>query len=296
MSETSIAQMRFRGTGMAYAIRLSDGKFILVDGGMSFDKDGPYLYEYLRRRSGDEGIVIAAWLFTHGHVDHVALAARFMTEYRNSIRIERILYNIPRGEDFNGYDAGGIDGEAEDAWFRAVELYPEALLHEVRTGEVFCFSGATVEVLTSAEDRYPDPPTNRNQTSAVYKLTLESGVRFMVLGDAWGERLIQLIDPASPLYVSEDKLKCEILQVSHHGLAVASPIHYEGVRELYRRIDPSICFWPTPAERFYNDTWCQDEKYIYNRFLLDKVKERNFHQTQMVEVDGETLRISLLDE
>ena len=60
--------------------------------------------------------------------------------------IERILYNIPQCFDFNGYDAGGKDAEYEAAWFRAVKLYPEALLHEVKTGEVFELSGARIEV------------------------------------------------------------------------------------------------------------------------------------------------------
>ena len=298
MAGSTVAQIKLKSGGMSYAIRLTDKKFILIDGGTSFDLDGAYLFDYLSERTEGDRIVIAAWLFTHGHRDHIELAARFMTEYRDKIEIERILYNIPQGIDFCGYDAEvgkGVDAIAEEAWFSAVKLYPEALLHEVGTGEVFSFSGVTVEVLTAAEDRYPDPPTNRNDTSAVYKLTLEGGMRFMVLGDAFGDRLLALLDPASPIYCPEEKLACELLQVAHHGLAVAGYSQFEGVRELYRKIAPRICFWPTYARRFYNDPWRRDEKYIYNRFLLDSVGSYNFHNSQTVEIKTEDMSVTLVD-
>ncbi|MBO7762257.1 MAG: MBL fold metallo-hydrolase [Clostridia bacterium] len=298
MSHSTVAQIKLKSGGMSYAIRLSDGRFILIDGGTSFEADGAYLYEYLCSRTEGEKVVIAAWLFTHGHLDHVALAARFMTVYRESIRIERILYNIPVGIDFCGYDAKvGNDRDAifEREWFEAVRLYPEADLHEVRTGEVFRIGDIVIEVLLSAEDRYPDPPTNRNETSAVFKLTFENGVRFMVLGDAMGARLAKLVDPASSLFCHEGRLQCEILQVAHHGLAVASYEYFGAIETLYRRISPRICFWPTYAHRFYNDPWCQDEKYIYNRFLLCSVRERNFHSSQTVEINTEDLTVTLLE-
>lgn len=292
----TVAQIKLMSGGMSYAIQLSDGKFILVDGGTSFDMDGARLYKYLFDRSGGEKPIIAAWLFTHGHIDHIALASKFMTEYKDCIRIERILYNIPTGEDFNGYDAGSDDGIYENEWFEAVKLYPDAFVHEVHTGEVYNISGATVDVVTSAFDRYPDPPTNRNDTSAVYKITFENGVSFMLLGDAFGDRLSRLIDESSPIYRTEEQLKSDIMQVAHHGLAVvSSESQYEAVYELYRRIAPSVCFWPTFATRFYNDTWCQSEKYIYNRFLLDSVKERNFHSSQTVEINTDDMTVSLVE-
>ncbi len=294
MSHTTVAQLKLCGAGMCYAIRLSDGKFILVDGGVDHDADRARLYHYMKARTESGIPTVAAWLFTHGHYDHIALAAHFMTEYRDAVRIERILYNIPAG-DFNGYDAGGVDGEYEEKWFEAVKFHPNALLHEVKTGEVFEVSGATVEVIISAYDRYPDPPTNRNQTSAIFKLTFENGRSFMVLGDAMSERLVYLLDPASPIYCPAERLRSDILQVAHHGLAVCAPEQYEGVRELYRRIAPTVCFWPTSARRFYNDPWCQAEKHIYNRFLLAHAKERNFHLSQTVEVNTEDMSIAIVE-
>ena len=295
MGNITLAQLKIAGGGMSYVIHCADGKFVLIDGGYYCEEDEARLYDYLRSRAEGGRPVIAAWLFTHGHYDHVGLAARFMVDRKDSVTIERFLYNIPvEGFDFSGYDAGGKDAEYEAAWFRAVKLYPEADCHEVQTGEVYDASGIRIEVLTCAYDKYPDPPTNRNQSSAVYQLTFPNGVRFMVLGDACGNRLLQLNDPASPIYRTDEQLKSDILQVAHHGLAVCGAPQYEGVRELYRRIAPSVCFWPTPAKRFYNDPWCQAEKHIYNRFLLESVRERNFHHTQTVEIDVEDMSVSVM--
>lgn len=294
MNHTTVAQIKLDGAGMSYAIQLPCGSFILIDGGIDCDTDRARLYRYLCERTKVGPPTVAAWLFTHGHHDHIALAAHFMTEYRDAVRIERILYNIPSG-DFCGYDAGGVDGEYEEKWFLAVKCHPDAMLHEVKTGEVFECGGARIEVLTSAEERYPDPPTNRNETSAVYKLTFENGRSFMVLGDAWGDRLVHLLDPASPIFCPDEVLRSDLLQVAHHGLAVCSYPDYPAMRELYRKISPSVCFWPTSAARFYNDPWCRDEKHIYNRFLLEHAGERNFHLSETVEVDTEDMSITVVE-
>lgn len=293
MKETA-AQLELSIGGMLYAITTADGKFVLIDSGVFCEEDLTRLYRYLKGRAEGK-IVIAAWLFTHGHYDHIDLATQFMNRYREEIKIEKILYNIPtEGFDFNGYDAAGKDAAYEEAWFSAVKNYPEAYLHEVRTGEEFSFSGLTVKVLTCAHDRYPDPPTNRNETSAIFRLTFECGRRFIVLGDAMGQRIPKLIDPTSPIYCPPEELKADILQVAHHGLAVAHQEHFEAIKETYRRIAPSVCFWPVPAHRFYNDTWCQKPVYTYNRFLLDTVGERNLHHTQTAEVALDDLTISIL--
>lgn len=294
MKET-VAQLELELGGMLYAVTLADGKFVLIDGGIYTAADSARLYRYLKARAEGD-IVIAAWLFTHGHYDHVGLASQFLTEHRDELSVERFLYNIPaEGATFPKDDtANGDNARYEKAIFEAFARYPEALVHEVRTGEEFTFSGLTVKVLTTAYDRYPDPPTNRNHTSAIFRLTFGSGRRFMVFGDACGERFAKLLDPTSPIYCPPEELKSDILQVTHHGLAVAASTDYEAVREVYREVAPSVALWPVPAHRFYNDTWCQKEVYIYNRFLLDTLKERNLHHTQTAEIALDDLTISIL--
>lgn len=292
--KTSVAQLEV-SAGMAYAIQLSDGRFIMIDGGEHFDVDGERILRYLREKAQGEKPVIAAWFFTHGHSDHIQLAARFMVEYKNEVEIEKIAYNIPTNIEYNGYDKTSKrnNDESEAMWFQAVEAYPNENLHILRTGDEFTIDNVKVNVLTTAFDKYPDPPTNRNHTSAVMKFTFSCGTSFLAFGDAGGERLFNLIEQGSPIYCSDEMLKSDIMQVPHHGLKVVHADGYDKVLALYRKVAPKICFWPQKATRFYNDKLCQDEQYSYNRFLLDSVKDKNFHQTQTVVVEMEDLHITL---
>ena len=54
---TTVAQMELK-QGMSYAIQLSDGRFIMIDGGEHFEVDGERLYRYLCEKSQDEKPVI----------------------------------------------------------------------------------------------------------------------------------------------------------------------------------------------------------------------------------------------
>lgn len=292
--KTTVAQMEMKA-GMSYVIQLDDGRFILIDGGEHFDVDGARVYRYLCEKAQGEKPVIAAWFFTHGHRDHVKLAARFMEEYKNDVEIETINYNIPTDVDYTGFDktSGRGDAEAEEMWFKAIENFPNAERHILKTGDTFTFANARVDILTTAFEKYPDPPTSRNHTSAAFKITFANGKSFIVFGDSEGDRLVKLLDPTSPIYCTDETLKSDILQVPHHGLHVARATDYDTIVRLYHKIAPKICFWPQKADRFYNDPWCQSEQYPYNRFLLDSVKDKNFHETQTVVVDMDDLRISI---
>ena len=265
----------------------------MIDGGKGFEADGRRLYRYLCEKTTHEKPVIACWFFTHGHGDHIKLAAEFMCAYKDDVVIENIAYNIPTDVDFCGYDKGHGEEIIEAEWFKAIENFPKANRYVLKTGQIFKFSNARVDVLTTAFDPYPEQPTNRNQVSAILKTTFDNGKSFMMLGDAMGERLVALVDPNSSIYCTDEILKSDILQTAHHGLAVCSEKDYQTVAQLYRKIAPSVCFWSQKAARFYNDPWCQSTKYPYHRFLLDSVKERNFHQSQTVIVYIEDLSIEL---
>ena len=289
---TTVAQMELSG-GMSYVVQLENGKFILIDGGEHFEVDGERLYRYLCEKSQGEKPVIACWFFTHGHKDHLKLAAEFMYAYKNDVVIENIAYNVPRDIVFNGYDKDKGEEVNEVAWYEAIENFPSAKRCVLKTGETFTFANARVDILATAFDPYPSQPTNRNQVSAVIKITFENGKSFMLLGDAMDERLVALVDPSSSIYCTDDVLKSDIMQTAHHGLKVCSEKDYASVAELYRKIAPSICIWPQKASRFYNDSWCQSEKYPYHRFLWDTVKERNFHQSQTIVVYIDDLSVEL---
>ena len=110
-----------------------------------------------------------------------------------------------------------------------------------------------------------------------------------------GERLVRLADPTSHIYCTDERLKSDILQPAHHALAIGGADQFEAFCTLYRKIAPSVCLWPISAKRFYNDPWCQAEKYIYNQFLLNSVKECNIHGSQTVEIETDDMSITLVE-
>ena len=63
----------------------------------------------------------------------------------------------------------------------------------------------------------------------------------MITGDTDRSARWKFLDERYP----NEVLKCDILQAMHHGLC--------GYVELYQKIDPEICFWPTSAARFLGE-------------------------------------------
>jgi beta-lactamase superfamily II metal-dependent hydrolase len=76
-----------------------------------------------------------------------------------------------------------------------------------------------------------------NGTSAAWRVTFDDGTAFLVLGDCDNYACREI----AAMY--GDYVKSDILQVTHHGLM-------GGDKTLYQFIDPQICFWATPEERF----------------------------------------------
>lgn len=63
---------------MSYVIRLTDGRFIVIDGGREFEPDSERLYQCLKNGSSGQNPVIAAWIMTHPHSDHFHCFIEFM--------------------------------------------------------------------------------------------------------------------------------------------------------------------------------------------------------------------------
>ena len=291
----TLAQIELQDGGMSYAAQISEGKFILIDGGQSFENDGERLYNYLSAKKDTGKIIIAAWIFTHGHFDHIALATEFIKKYRSEIIIENILFDLPlEAPDFYSYPGEENHLAFEKEFIKTINSLKNTNLIEAKAGAEFDFSSVTVQVLSTHNERYPNPPVHRNNASAVYRLIFQNGVSFMVTGDAQGERIKELMNPDSPTFCTDVRLKSDILQVAHHGLRVSDECDYEAVLAFYKKISPKVVFWPIGKDRFLNDGWIRDKKYIYNDYLLTKAREKNFHHSVTAELNLNTLDVKIL--
>lgn len=159
---------------MSFAQRLSDGSFLLFDGGgkdlgtSTRDIDrAARIYETLKKYSPTEEIVISGWYFSHPHVDHMGGFVAFANYYINNpsynITLKNVIGYLPNVKTQTYVDEGG-----------AYSLTPEKIntynacfeklrangtnIHKAHVGQKFYFADTTLEVLFSYDLLTPKLP------------------------------------------------------------------------------------------------------------------------------------------
>ena len=234
------------GNGMSVVYRLSDGSFLIYDGG----NESVYslLYKCLKDLSEGGDIVISAWVMTHGHGDHYGALRRLALEgYSYDITIKEIWINpTSNGEDIFLHDTLKSD-------------YPKTKIRSLVYGEKFMLDKVQVEVLCTP-DVLPNRSDNtRNTMSIVTMLTID-GKKFLMTGDS--------DEPAWEYMVtkhSTHSLKCDYLQVPHHG------VFWAGTSEAYALMDPSHIIVPSTIENvnlYAIDSRAKPTQDLYKKFGL----------------------------
>lgn len=243
--------------GMSYLLQLSDGRFIVIDGGNSdaminvavqgangawgmgdqiSTQDAKRLYDTMCEMmpSDAQRPTVAMWYFSHVHGDHMNLAIDFLKNYAGKFNLELVAYNF-----LNFYNSA----TADKFRYRLETSFPEAETWIMHTGQTMQLPGCTVEVMSTPEDFVCTGKelTDPNNASVVIRITLAK-TSFMVLGDAY---------PTTGDFMRDaygEALQSDILQMAHHGFngAVSSD-------KFYDKIDPKICLWPCDEFRFQTD-------------------------------------------
>lgn len=270
---STFTQLKVR-SGMCYVVNLSDGSFIIVDGGEGGAEDCLRLYDFLKENSPHEKPTVALWVFTHSHSDHIGLAMQFIVDYKEKVNVEAFAYQFP---DCNKID---VSMESVEEMKKDIEVleqniqngYPTATIYTLHTGHSYYFSGVEIEILWTVDDTYPANYTSFNDLSCALRMKFANGRSVLLLGDCMHEACRRMA------HTYGDYLKSDILQVTHHGLI-------GGDKELYELINPEICFWPINEERFLGLTpnqryqWCLGEGGCdYNAYLRDeKIRKRTHY-------------------
>lgn len=269
----TITQMQL-ASGMSYVTQLPDGSFIVMDGGNYKCGDVQRLYEFMANHSKDGNKpVIAAWMFTHPHRDHISIAAEFIREHVAHVDIKAFAYQFQDPDWMNTSLESEEEKQGVSRLENAIaECYPEAVIYTLHTGQIYYFKGLEIEILCTGDDIYPAVPLTYNDVSAAWRMTFDNGKTVMILGDCMQRECRQLA------HTYGDYLKSDILQVTHHGLI-------GGDKGLYQLIDPEICFWPTRENRFNGTAsgqkyqWCLGEGGCdYNTWIRDsKIRVRKHY-------------------
>ena len=208
--------------GLCHVIRLEDGSFIIIDGGHETDVVTDQLIKVLEKQAPDRNqIVIAAWIFTHAHRDHVGAFIRIGKNMPKNWKVERFIYSFP-----NAVDADGAASAQNSVDNLVNNSYPDAERIVAHPGQVFWIRNAKIQMLFTLDLLYPTKPEFYNNASLVFTIDLE-GQKLMYQGDMGPEAdtIIRKLYSAA--------LKSDILQVAHHGFKGASVQMHEAVRPTY---------------------------------------------------------------
>ena len=299
MNLPTVAQMQLTDHGgSSYVVQLTDGSFIVIDGGHSDKKNfnsytanSNVLWNYLTANAKGGVPTVSAWMITHFHSDHVDTASEFLIKHKEDMRVLSFAYNHP------GHEEQLRDVEREDYWQEAMDCYPDAEKRILTTGEKLTFAGCEIDVLITEADRYPDYRKDQNFISAAFRLKFDSGHSFMVTGDCPAPRTYALCDETSAVYRKDEELRAEVLQVPHHGLPIGDPDELKKNVEFYKRVSPKVCLISQYSKRYYSDERFYSDTWYDNDYLIKSAGRDNcYHHTQTTVVDMTSLEVRTFEE
>jgi len=230
----SLLQVANRGRGQmnSYLIETPEGKTVVIDGGYRHREDGEHLQELILERGGK----VDLWMFSHAHFDHFG-ALLWLMEHTDKLpfTIERMCFSFPPMEWFKIAESGH-EYDVLAALYR--ELDRHGITYEpLRPGMLEC-GGLTIEVLNDC-DNY-EKYNQINDTSILLRVHFPTqDVLFLGdLGILQGDDLLATVDHA--------KLRCDIVQMAHHGQNGAS-------RAFYEVVSPKVCLYNAPDWLWEND-------------------------------------------
>ena len=247
-NDPSITQIKLEASipeGMSYIIHLSDGTFFIIDGGWcdANEKEADKLYDKLVELAGEgKDIVIAGWIFTHCHGDHIGTFNLFVNKYHNKVTIKEILYNFPADSEIATSGSSYMLNDTPQRYMEFKRIISEYLKDtkyvKLHSGYKFYYADAEIEILQTFEDLYPKSVANNgydfNSSSTLFSVTVD-GQKMMFLGDVSDTGASRL----TKMY--GDTLKSDFMQVAHHGLNSGGTI-----KTLYQLIDAEYILYPAP--------------------------------------------------
>lgn len=232
--------------GNSYVFRTQNGKVIVMDGGW------PAEQLYLRGFIAGLGNEVEAWIITHPHDDHMGVLWQVLKD-RQGMKINHIYHSrfspelVELEQPYGEY--------AKD--FYAVLDTCSIPVTDIRepgfTGNIDGFNFKVLGVVN--EELHMNPFNNSSMILKVW----DDKKSIIFLADTGAESGEKLLNSKY-----RDDLKCDYLQMAHHG--------QHGVTEdFYKAVDFKACLWPTAYW-----IWTNDQGGGYNTGVLETFQTREW--------------------
>ena len=262
----------YKGNGLSLLYRLSDGSFVIVDGG--HDTNSSYwasnlintIKEQAKEYATGKDIRIAAWFISHAHGDHMGMLNKEAAQFSKQFTVERVVANLMSTEEINkslassyGENFGGGEANTTNKVRNAAKTMGADLI-QCHTGQRFYFGDTVFEILYTIENFAPSITNALNTSSILVRSTTTDAsgksTSVMVMGDVTGPAMAI----CNKLYGSD--LDCEVVQVAHHGYQTWG--NDNAMISSYKLMSPEIVLWPMGAHAYetYKDK-------AYNKVLWD---------------------------
>ena len=225
---------------MSYIIDSPEGNVIVVDGGTYTEEDAAALYSYLEER----GKKVDLWFITHAHSDHIGAMLYLMENGRFDIEIGKLCLNFPSDEWL-------AKKEEYDLNKRFLQKIKDMDINTVtvQIGDILRCGSLWIEIICVPGDceKYA---TTINATSLIFKLHFpKKEVLFTGDFDVYAQAdFLERCDAS--------KLRCDILQMPHHG--------QNGIdRSFYELMRPKVCLYTAPKWLWENNRYrCNDPETV----------------------------------
>ena len=221
------SQVGWKAAGMGYVIKTANGKLIAIDGGNRNDAEG---FLSLLEEYADGGRPeIDLWIITHPHSDHyyALLEMCKSEEMRSRFKVNRILYHFPT--EFRA-KSGVLYCTEHNRNMEEILAATGAEAYTPQVDEKIALDGVELHFLYTPTDC--SILNNPNQLSLIFTVQ-GTAKKVMITGDAF-DRNLQIV-----LWRYDTALKCDILQMPHHGLCDT------GNAKFYTRVGADTILIPT---------------------------------------------------
>ncbi len=308
----------------SYVIMTSGGKIIVIDGGYRIS-DPEYLLAYLKKISGSDKPNVDAWFITHAHADHVGAFRAIASKYSNQITVEAVYHRLPTATEIDKYFYN--DGP-DDLKTKVQQVHDACALLKTKSGAVtpmksctpaykgganssFQFDDVYIEILMTckevfwfhdncADESYSGTWDNNNysfssksypylvscdfnNSSMVFRAHI-GGKSILFMGDTCHASGIALAK-CHDRYLKDGtrfNLKSDIVQIAHHGIG-------KFPKDVYTRIDPDVCLWPTYATAYEGPAETKHSAYHTRQWLKKCVNILSYEGPQVLKFGADSL-------